>query len=209
MPPTGSNFIDWQQQEKESLLFVDSDFNWSEPPPTRRRITHSATRTRRAAEDEPIRVARRVAVIDYEPEYALDSYGSYADEPLATSPGEQDEPLATSPVEQTWEQPTEAHSHFDEMMAEWHANYGVGRDLEDVPAERSFDLSDPGAGAPGSSERRTVMITGHGDERYLPAPRARRSSELRFHERDGFSPDRFGLWAVLLAIALVLVAVVH
>lgn len=196
MPPTGSNFIDWQQQEKESLLFVDSDFNWSEPPPTRRRITNGAARTRAA--EEPIRVARRVAVLDYEPEDALGSYDAYADEPLVTRP-----------VEQAWEQPTEAHSHFDEMMAEWNANYGVSRELEDVPAERSFDLSDPGVGAPGSSQRRTVMITGHGDERYLPAPRARRSSELRFHERDGFSPDRFGLWAVLLAIALVLVAVVH
>ena len=194
MPPTGSNFMDWQQEERDSLLFVDSDFSWSEPPPKRRRITEDRAAARRGA-DEPIRAGRRVAVLDYEPEPA-DRYG-YAEEPSAADASEAH-----------WDQPTAVHSHFDEMMEEWNANYGGGREF-DVPAERSFDLSDPGVGAGALSQRRTVLITGHGDERYLPAPRARRSSELRFHERAGFSPDRFGLWAVLLAIALVLVAVAH
>ena len=193
MPPTGSNFMDWQQEEKDSLLFVDSDFSWSEPPPKRRRITESGAATRRPLEHEPIRAERRVAVIDYEPDY-VDDYG-YSDQPPARG-------------DQHWDQPTAVHSHFDEMMEEWNANYGGGRDF-DVPAERSFDLSDQGVAAAASGQRRTVLITGHGDERYLPAPRAPRHSALRFHERSGFSPDRFGLWAVLLAIALVLVAVAH
>jgi hypothetical protein len=37
----------------------------------------------------------------------------------------------------------------------------------------------------------------------------RRSSELRFHERTGFNPDRIAMWAVLLGIALLIGAVAH
>jgi hypothetical protein len=194
MPPTGSNFTDWQQVEKESRLLIDEDFSWSEPPQRRRRrMTEDAAPTRSTPEDEPIRVGRRIAVLDYEPEYAEDAYESYAE-------------AAPAPVEHQWDQATAVHSHFDEMMAEWNANYGSSAERE--PAERAFDLSDPGdSGSHGS--RRTVLITGHGDERYLPAPRQRRSSGLRFHERSGFSPDRLGLWAVLLSIALVIGAVAH
>ncbi len=58
------------------------------------------------------------------------------------------------------------------------------------------------------SDRRTVVITGRGDDRYMPA-RRRPSSELRFHERSGFSPDRTAMWAVLLGLALLIGAVVH
>jgi hypothetical protein len=57
-------------------------------------------------------------------------------------------------------------------------------------------------GVPG---RRTVTIRGHGAERYR-APAPRRPSERR-HEREGFRPDRAAMWAVLLGLMLILVAV--
>jgi hypothetical protein len=65
----------------------------------------------------------------------------------------------------------------------------------------SFDLSD--------SSRRTVIITGRGDARYMPEPRRRRGSELRFHERSSFNPDRAALWAVLLGVALLIGCIAH
>ncbi|HWE59436.1 MAG TPA: hypothetical protein VG228_07045 [Solirubrobacteraceae bacterium] len=202
MPPTGSNFTDWQQVEKESRLLIDEDFSWSEPPQRRRRrMTEGAAPMRSGLEEQPIRAGRRVAVLDYEPDYADEPYGSsYAEEAHAAA--EQ----APAVRDREWDQPTAVHSHFDEMMEQWNASYGASAQRE--PAERAFDLSDPGEGTSGHGARRTVLITGHGDERYLPAPR-RRSSELRFHERSGFSPDRLGLWAVLLSVVLVLVAVAH
>jgi hypothetical protein len=205
MPPTGSNFTDWQQVEKESLLFSSDDFNWSEAPQRRRRrMTDSSSSARRGLSEEPIRAGRRVAVLEqyepqrYEPQpgYHDEDYAGY--DAVATAAG------------QEWDQPTATHSHFDEMMQEWNANYGAGAsDDRHGSAERAFDLSDPGASATAAGGRRTVVITGHGDERYLPAPRRRRSSELRFHERSGFSPDRLGLWAVLLSLALVIGAIAH
>ena len=51
--------------------------------------------------------------------------------------------------------------------------------------------------------RRTVTISGHGAERNLPVPRP----TLRRHERPGFRPDRAALWAVILGLVLILVAV--
>jgi hypothetical protein len=189
MPEAGSTFTDWQQVERDSLLFVDDDFGWSEPP-RRRRMTESAPRARRssAAEpsyDEPVYAQRRTAVLDHEP----------------VASGRDD-----------WDHPTATHSHFDEMMEEWNASFGSGarRDVDQRSDERAFDLTEPGhPAATPESARRTVLITGHGDERYLPAPRRRPNSELRFHERSTFSPDRAGLWAVLLGIALVIGCIAH
>jgi len=190
MPPTGSTFTDWQQVEKESRLLMDEDFSWSEPPQRRRRrIT-----------EEPIRARRRVASVEYEPQpvsvHELRGY-EFGEYELV------DEPAFDAEVQElaVWDQPTAVHSHFDEMMEQWNAAYGE-------PAERAFDLSDPGAQLPAPGTRRTVVITGRGDERYVPAPR-RSSAGLRFHERSGFSPDRAGLWAVLLGIALVIGAIAH
>jgi hypothetical protein len=60
----------------------------------------------------------------------------------------------------------------------------------------------PGA-APANGERRTVTIRGHGAERNLPVARP----ALRRHERPGFQPERAALWAVLLGLCLILVAV--
>jgi len=51
--------------------------------------------------------------------------------------------------------------------------------------------------------RRTIIITGRGSERYVPA---RRRPQRPIHERPGFQPDRFAMWAVLLGVLLVLVA---
>lgn len=70
---------------------------------------------------------------------------------------------------------------------------------------RSLAGAEPGVGVPG---RRTVTIRGQGAERY-PVRRAdgsRRRPERR-HEREGFRPDRAALWAVLLGVMLILVAV--
>jgi hypothetical protein len=73
-----------------------------------------------------------------------------------------------------------------------------------------YDLVEPGSRAIVQSDRRTVVITGRGDDRYVPAARRRGpSSELRFHERSSFSPDRAAMWAVLLGLALLIGAVVH
>jgi hypothetical protein len=63
-----------------------------------------------------------------------------------------------------------------------------------------------GAGVPG---RRTVTIRGQGAERY-PERRAggsRRPRPERRHERAGFRPDRAALWAFLLGVMLIMVAV--
>jgi hypothetical protein len=51
--------------------------------------------------------------------------------------------------------------------------------------------------------RRTVTIRAYGAERDLPVARP----TLRRHERPGFRPDRAALWAVLLGLCLILVAV--
>ena len=50
--------------------------------------------------------------------------------------------------------------------------------------------------------RRTVTIRGYGAERDLPVARP-----TRRHEQPGFKPDRAALWAVLLGLCLILVAV--
>jgi hypothetical protein len=56
--------------------------------------------------------------------------------------------------------------------------------------------------------RRTVTIRGHGAERNLPWPDSphRRPQRLA-HERVGMRPDRVALWAVMLGILLVVVAI--
>jgi hypothetical protein len=58
------------------------------------------------------------------------------------------------------------------------------------------------------SARRTITITGRGAERNLPLPTeaSRRRSARRVHERAGFRPDRFAMWALFLGLLLVLVA---
>ena len=48
-----------------------------------------------------------------------------------------------------------------------------------------------------------MTIRGHGAERNLPVARP----TVRRHERPGFRPDRAALWAVILGLVLILVAV--
>jgi hypothetical protein len=54
-----------------------------------------------------------------------------------------------------------------------------------------------------------VTITGHGDDRRTGRTQieARPRPERRRHERPGYRPDRTALYAVLLGLVLVLVAV--
>ena len=74
------------------------------------------------------------------------------------------------------------------------------------PAGTAAPDRTPGAGVAG---RRTVTIRGRGAERNLPWPDAssRRRPPRRAYERAGFKPDRVAMWAVLLGVLLVLVAV--
>ncbi len=64
----------------------------------------------------------------------------------------------------------------------------------------------------GGSERRTVTITGHGEEAWhsrngtRPSQAARHQHHLKRHERAGFRPDRVAMWAVLLGVMLMLAA---
>ena|SRR5205085_4611689 len=64
---------------------------------------------------------------------------------------------------------------------------------DDAPRPRA----QPAGGVPG---RRTVTITG---QTYAPA---RRRPQRPIHQRPGFQPDRFAMWAVLLGMLLVLIA---
>lgn len=56
--------------------------------------------------------------------------------------------------------------------------------------------------------RRTITITGRGAERNLPwdPDASRRRPSKRAHERAGFQPDRFAMWAMMLGLLLLLVA---
>jgi hypothetical protein len=62
------------------------------------------------------------------------------------------------------------------------------------------------------TERRTVTITGHGEEAWharngtRPSRAARHQHHLKRHERAGFRPDRVAMWAVLLGVMLMLAA---
>jgi hypothetical protein len=59
----------------------------------------------------------------------------------------------------------------------------------------------------GEPARRTVTIRGYGAERNLPWPDSpHRRPQRSIHERAGFNPDRVAMWAVLLGILLVIVA---
>jgi hypothetical protein len=75
----------------------------------------------------------------------------------------------------------------------------------DLPARHEGPSVGAVGGVPG---RRTVTIRGHGAEHNLPWPDgSRRRPQRRAYERAGFQPDRVAMWAVLLGILLVVVAV--
>jgi hypothetical protein len=75
----------------------------------------------------------------------------------------------------------------------------VTRDARPPEAEIVLHPSVNG-GVPG---RRTITITGQGAEGYAAR---RRRPQRPVHERPGFRPDRFAMWAVLLGVLLILVA---
>jgi hypothetical protein len=203
MPPTGSAFTDWQQVDAaERRLLMDEDFSWSEPP----------ARSRRRPVEEPQPSRRRTAVIERERE---------------------EDPRDRSAREEV----AETQSEFDALMQRWNDAYGDGARVEeptrrgateayetDSPAADVYDpdtfdyddlaryteapVTEDRSGAyVDESGRRTVVITGRGAERY--SPRRRPASDLRFHERSGFNPDRTAMWAVLLGLTLLLGCVVH
>jgi hypothetical protein len=69
------------------------------------------------------------------------------------------------------------------------------------PAVALRDGAQPGG-------RRTVTIRGYGVEPSLPwTETTRRRPQRPVHERAGFRPDRLAMWAVVLGVLLLLVAV--
>lgn len=73
---------------------------------------------------------------------------------------------------------------------------------EIAPAEPS-SVFEPSSVPGGVAGRRTVTIRGQAAERYPAAG----SRVERVHERFAFSPDRVAMWAVLLGVLLILVAI--
>jgi hypothetical protein len=86
---------------------------------------------------------------------------------------------------------------------------GVVRDQDDAverPVRAAPAPTDP---AP-LPARRTVTIKGRGAERHLPWPgeAPRRRPPRAAYERHGFKPDRMAMWAMVLGLLLVLIAVI-
>lgn len=112
----------------------------------------------------------------------------------------------------------ERDRQFEAMIEQWdaeapeaHAPESYATDATEAYATevRGTEARAREERATAEASRRTVVITGRGDARYMPAPRRRPSSGLAFHERSSFSPDRAGLWAVLLGIALLIGCIAH
>ena len=112
---------------------------------------------------------------------------------------------------------------WDELDSELFREFRATTIAEPAPPAVPFSLEPesemarerPVTWAPRAANgRRTVQITGRGDERTLP-PVTRRGAErnlpagsptLRRHERASFKPDRAAMWAVVLGLLLILVA---
>ena len=175
---------------------MDEDISWSEPPRRRRRVVS----------DEPIRARRRTSGAPYDSSRQRRSEAEFR---LSRElPDWQQDPLGAALEEETVSRIEHAQARVTPRR-ERAARRDRQPRTERRSSARPFDLSDLGAPDAGLGARRTVLITGHGDERYIPALTRRRTAELRFHERLTFSPDRAGLWAVLLGIALVIGAIAH
>jgi len=82
----------------------------------------------------------------------------------------------------------------------------ISDDLLSRGYEERWRVADADTG--GIPGRRTVTIRGQGSERSSVRRDGRdRRPVQRRHERAGFRPDRAALWAVMLCVMLVLVAV--
>jgi hypothetical protein len=120
-----------------------------------------------------------------------------------------------------------------EVPAPVRANYDVPRDLPATPSSkvlaRAWDdavearagvieavaAERGGSPAPASpvaeamvpqTQRRTIVITGHGADRRLASRPRGYDARVARHERSSFKPDRMAMWAVLLGLALLLAA---
>lgn len=234
MPPTGSTFTDWQQIEAaERRLLMDEDFSWSEPPTrSRRRVEEPLPARRRTAVAERERDEEREQEEEREQDdsaYARDPQAqaakthsefdalmqrwneAYGDEARARSSAPQHAADARDSAD--------AYDAFDSFdISDSHDISAANADSYDPNAFDYDDLArytqapvleDRSGDYVYDAGRRTVVITGRGAERHAPVPRRRPSSNVRFHERAGFSPDRTAMWAVLLGVALLIGCVVH
>lgn len=213
MSALGATFTDWQQVDAERRPLMDEDFSWSEPPARARRETPKRSVHRRRPERGLGRERETGLGLGREREYEGDQ------EPRRDRElGREQEPwaevaaraaatdLELDRTRERWDEASAQLAAPDDLPDRDQlfdpddvASYSHARVVEDVSG--AFDLSDPG--------RRTVVITGRGDDRYMPALTRRRASELRFHERAGFSPDRTALWAVVLAFAVLVGCFAH
>lgn len=218
MPQAGTTFMDWQQVERESRLLIDEDFSWSETPGRRRgRITSEPSRSPRSR--SPRSAARSW---DGERYGAAEERSGEWDEAFSAAFAADNGRRAAGAVAaesrlaaggETGPQPAPAHSGVGAVARSAvarrdAANARRAQARARASLARSFDLSDRGAAAVASG-RRALAIDGSGEERMMPATRRSRDAGLRIYERSGFSPDRAGLWAVLLGIALLIGCIAH
>jgi hypothetical protein len=217
MPPTGSIFTDWQQVDNERRLLMDEDFSWSDSPSRpRRRHAEVPVRRRRltaVAEAEPVERDPRGEASETHSEFDEvmqrwnEAYGDASRTYRVTrgAPRGREEQMSYAGHIEAAALDHGDAATFDRDDVASYAHAPVHEDRSGADDfSGGYDLSEPE-----QSDRRTVVITGRGDDRYMPARRRRPSSELRFHERSGFSPDRTAMWAVLLGLALLIGAVVH
>ena len=232
MPPTGSIFTDWQQVDNQRRLLMDEDFSWSEPPARpRRRRAEAPVRIRRrtaVAETEPVERDPRGEAGDTNSEFDEvmqrwnEAYGDASrDYRVARgAPPDREEQMSYAGHASHYAQTSQPEHTSPVAAAAFDSGDVATFDRDDVASYAQAPVHEDRSGAydvsggydlsePEQSDRRTVVITGRGDDRYMPARRRRPSSELRFHERSGFSPDRTAMWAVLLGLALLIGAVVH
>lgn len=121
-------------------------------------------------------------------------------------------PRPSSPPRASRPASTRAIAHpFDGFdLSELTSSESPGAELAPAmrPAPEPPARTDPPVGPADPSGRRTVTITGRGAERNLPwhTDDSRRRPGKPVHERSGFKPDRFAMWALFLGLLLVLVA---
>ena len=202
MPEQGPTFTDWAQLDADDHrrpMLIDEDFSWSEPP-SRRRRSSVATVEREARVEPRYRDhynedARHVEEERYlqDDRYARQDGQSYV------------EPDPQEPY------PYEEHEHAASLNVEHELDTAWGGRLSAPAGAQTYEVDpydfEPPAGFIDGG-RRTVVISGRGTSGYALAPR-RRGSELSFHERASFNPDRTGMWALLLCIAVLIGCIAH
>jgi hypothetical protein len=170
------------------VVIIDDDISWSTVPRRPRRISGPVSgdprgRERRDARDRRDERDERAA---WE---AWDERDPYAEE------------LDAQPYGRSEREVTDVSDELHRWVAEGAATGELGSADPAVAAEWT-----PSSYGSSNGERRTVVITGRGADRYLPVRRGGYESSLRRHERSTFRPDRVAMWAVLLGVLLVLIA---